>query len=731
MTALDHQAIPDAQGAQDFQAVTISATASVIAAILAKIAEQDVKIDDLVIFSGRNKVWDGPDPTFPRDDTFNDVAGRLQAALTDPESKASFRVYLQYPDGNRVEIFRQTAGRVVKDDYNLANDLRAAYALDAVEQFTPERGAQDFVIGYEEAQAMAQAQGFEIPGVPSAGDENSQLEPTSAEGVTVDQDPWLEETPSMVSGSVAPEQGQVREETGVAPSDALQTFDGQIIDAMVVPDSPLSYEDLTSPQQKNVAALNGVYGQIAELDRRAAAGITYLTDPNKNPEYKALLDKAATLQAELGDLARFAEIAPVPESAATEKEPVSDRSGFTAFSQIAASIPLAEETFEAAPEPVESFVVPNTEGESNVQPVSPVDLNETSILNAMSLGVINVTPVQVVQRDSATELLEDIQPSLLPLEKTATTPNKNEAFIMDGVRDVALDYGRDPFGRLTENAANLITAQELDRMPLYEDAYIPEVKSLEEYAGQTIDVQPTPEIQPFLQEVAALSTQINDLRGEMNVQLQSSVAASDAILSNVDGEPSLGRWADRIGGVSETKASNWTERLRNAAAVAVEFVQQAYESPVGQYIAEQSVAGADLVGEVIAEKAAADWKKTQDFASQNLDRLQGNAPNFAEIDNGVDSLIHYLGESEGDRGIASFEGYTFIKNGGEHGVVREADGSTVYKNGKYTDTAQKDDKEYLQRFGQVAKSAAPILEAMSKNTATPIRSSGSGAGAGA
>jgi hypothetical protein len=95
MSPLDHQAIPDAQGAQEFQSFTMSATADVIAAILSKLADQEVKIDDLVIMSGRQKVWDGTDEDFPRDDTFNDVAGRLQEALMDPESKASFRVYLQ------------------------------------------------------------------------------------------------------------------------------------------------------------------------------------------------------------------------------------------------------------------------------------------------------------------------------------------------------------------------------------------------------------------------------------------------------------------------------------------------------------------------------------------------------------------------------------------------------------------------------------------------------------
>jgi hypothetical protein len=218
-------------------------------------------------------------------------------------------------------------------------------------------------------------------------------------------------------------------------------------------------------------------------------------------------------------------------------------------------------------------------------------------------------------------------------------------------------------------------------------------------------------------------SQLETLRNDMNFQLQSTAQLSDAISQNVDFPP-IERWADKIGGVAQTQATNWKEQLRNAVAVTVEFAQQIYESPVGQYVAEQTVAGVDAVGGFVAEKVEKDIQTTRAFVA---DRLAGSMPESERLDAGIALLIEHKGSSEGDRGIAHHEGYTFLKSGAEHGVIRDSDGSAIYKSGNFTGQTTPEDKKYLAKFASVACAAAPLIEA-SQQSASSNSSGGASAG---
>ncbi len=721
MSPLDHQAISDAQGAQEFQSFTMSATADVIAAILSKLADQEVKIDDLVIMSGRQKVWDGPDEDFPRDDTFNDVAGRLQEALMDPESKASFRVYLQYPDGERVEIFRQTAGKIVKDDYNLANDLRAAYALDAVEQFTPERGAQDFVIGYDEAQAMANAQGFQLPEQPSAGGEaQPQAEPLP-ESEPTDRSPaqtQAELLPDVWADPVTEPIVQSSQQTELSDRQTAQTQIEQLPDSITNPveqASPQSESktvdvpDLTYSQQRDLGALEDVNRQLAELDRRASeSGMTYLTDPAQNPGYKSLMDRAEVLRVGLGDLAILADVPSHNSSSVID---------------VVATL-VTESDISASSIQSEDLGIPKSQ-------VNQVEQENDDFLASIPDSVFQTTSDEQVEQEND-EFLAEIDRQVEEYHNDPSNfdylgdPEASEDFSLHPETDAEYEemstiddvQSTQQLETNTESSAIAVAgASAITEPPIYEQAFIEDI-----FDDYPLEVK----VQNLLVGVAEVRGQLETLRNEMNIQLQSTAQMSEAIVQNVESPP-IERWADKIGGVAETQATGWKEQLRNAVAVTVEFAQQIYESPVGQYVAEQAVAGADAAGQYIVDRAQKDIQTTKAFVA---DRLAGTMPESERLDAGIALLIEHKGNTEDDRGIAHHEGYTFLKSGEHHGVIRDSDGSAIYKSGNFTGQTTPEDKEYLAKFASVASAAAPLIEAANQQQSSPSRSSG-GASAGA
>jgi hypothetical protein len=719
MSPLDHQAIPDAQGAQEFQSFTMSATADVIAAILSKLADQEVKIDDLVIFSGRQKVWDGTDEDFPRDDTFNDVAGRLQEALMDPESKASFRVYLQYPDGERVEIFRQTAGKIVKDDYNLANDLRAAYALDAVDQFTPERGEQDFVIGYDEAQAMAKAQGFQIPEQPSAGGDSQQSEPVTEPEPNPDRtETQTELLPDVWADPVTEPIVQSSQQTELSDRASAETQIEQLPDAIANPieeASPQSESksvdvpDLTYSQQRNLAALEDVNGQLVELDRRAAkSGMTYLTDPAQNPGYKSLMDRAELLREGLGDLAILANVPSLNSNSVID----------------VVATPMTEAEVSASSIQSEDLGIPKSQ-------VNQLEQENDDLLASIPDSVFQTTSDEQVEQEND-EFLAEIDRQVEEYHNDASNfdylgdPEASEESTLYPETEAEYEetntiddvQSTQQLETNTESSAIAVAGvSAMTEPPIYEQAFIEDI-----FDDYPLEVK----VQNLLVGVADVRGQLETLRNDMNFQLQSTAQLSDSIVQNVESPP-IERWADKIGGVAETQATGWKEQLRNAVAVTVEFAQQIYESPVGQYVVEQTIAGLDAAGQYIGDKAERDIQTTKAFVA---DRLAGTMPESERLDAGIALLIEHKGSTEDDRGIAHHEGYTFLKSGAEHGVIRDSDGAAIYKSGNFTGQTSSEDKEYLTKFSSVAAAAAPLIEAAHQQQSAPSRSSG-GASAGA
>ncbi|NJM76220.1 MAG: hypothetical protein HC852_11050 [Acaryochloridaceae cyanobacterium RU_4_10] len=267
----------------------------------------------------------------------------------------------------------------------------------------------------------------------------------------------------------------------------------------------------TTSQKADRNKLFDIEGQIAELDRRAAvSGLTGIADPEQNQGYKMLQDEAARLREKLSIVE--------PQSVETEianlnaeflNEAAALRKGLEIPALQANQIdtPVADANTMAQAVPV-----------TMEKPVSQTERNEKAVLDAILPAVAEAQrsdneaemkefeeyfDAQLAEHEAemeeyhahlageidfygpysrpspddsfaslgdyedAVERQMDREIVLLELNdlpqtsiQEQSTRDKNEAFIMDGVRNAALEHDS-PFGRLAENAANTIAANEI------------------------------------------------------------------------------------------------------------------------------------------------------------------------------------------------------------------------------------------------------------------------------
>ncbi len=485
---MDTNATQAAREAQDSQMSALNGMAEfvrIIAELLAKLSGQDIKLDDLTLRSGTKKVWPSNDENF-------ELTAKLKDALVDPESKASFRVMLEYSDGSKVEIFRQTAGKVIVDEYGLAPALRAHFAAEAAAKFAEverpkiviEADGLDNVATTQESTAQ---KGYTFDrvddvdsiihkdrGVVFAGGKFAAAaiaEDISALEALVKYQPLVElgSTFSVEDGYTSivnprdelmvlhPDRGIVLQNGEFtanaidldkfkldvlwgAPGDVdrellvtqlndrtsqaqVETSQSTLNDANVPVvgeefmegSRPLTDEEiaaratelgqkletrnggtkleatpepLTYSQQRETARLDDVLGQIAELDRRAAAGMTYIADPAQNQGYKALQDEAIALKAKLGITE--------PQSVNTE---IADLNA--EFQKEAAALRSELEAPDAQDAKAETAAqaIPVTID----KPISQSELNEAAILGAIAAPSTEAISSGVNAKDLAQE----------------------------------------------------------------------------------------------------------------------------------------------------------------------------------------------------------------------------------------------------------------------------------------------------------------------------------------
>ncbi len=866
---MDTNANQAARESQDSQMAALNGMAEfvrIIAELLAKLSGQDIKLDDLTLRSGTKKVW-------PSNDENIELTAKLKNALVDPESKASFRVMLEYSDGSKVEIFRQTAGKVIMDEYGLAPALRAHFAAEAAAKFAEveqpkiviEADGLDNVATAQESTAQKDYTFLRQDGKDSIIHKDRGVvfeggqftavaitEDTSALEALVKYQPLVElgstflvedgytsivnprdelmvlhpdrgivlqngeftanaidldkfkldvlwgapgdvdrellvtqlndrtsqaqaETPtqSTLNDASAPVVGEEFMEGSRPLTDeeiaARATELGQKLEArnggtkLEATPEPLTYS-----QQRETARLEDVLGQIAELDRRAAAGMTYIADPSKNQGYKALQDEAARLREKLGisqPQSVNTEIADL--NAEFQKEAAALRSELEAPD---AQDAKAETAAQAVPVTIDKpisraelneavIAAPSTEAISSG--VNAKDLAQESNFAGFSVAADVIAASESSTEGSMVENLTAEQFASLQTEKTSSPQEKNEAFVMDGVRGAALEHDS-PFGRLAENAVNTIAYEEIaaSNPPIYYEAYIPPIEklnNLDEFAGPTIDVTPlnaaptdsdrainSVSIQPFLAEVSALGTQIEALRQTANEKLGQAMHLSTVIVAEAQ-TPDIERWSAQVGTVAQATAQSWGDRLREAASFVVDTVKERAANDwqivvetvtekateVKEFVQERVATDWDATKEVVQDRAADDWQKTKEFVAEKATDawigVQEWALGSADVNQSIDALVGAMAEGEPTHGMIEHNGYIIARQGEDRGVFRAEDKVAVFKDGLLTADARTQDSAYVSKLPQFSAEVNRVAETLEKHNSASENASRSSA----
>jgi hypothetical protein len=121
MSELNPNATQGEQGAENLQNAGMLAEIEfikILAQLLTNIANRDIPMEDITIKYGANKtIWPSNKPDL-------EIIAKIKEAMTDPESKLSFRILVEDAQGNKEKLYHQTAGKVVHDPYHMRAQLQ-------------------------------------------------------------------------------------------------------------------------------------------------------------------------------------------------------------------------------------------------------------------------------------------------------------------------------------------------------------------------------------------------------------------------------------------------------------------------------------------------------------------------------------------------------------------------------------------------------------------------------
>jgi hypothetical protein len=672
---MDDKAQQIAPEAQDAQNAAMVAFLKLIASLIGQASEREVKLEDLTLMSGTKKAW-------PSDNPDLELTAKIQDAFTNAESKASVRIFLEYADGTKEEIFRQTAGKVVKDPLGLAPAMREMFAKQAADKFTAQQRPK-VIIEADTQTVTANTSKQDKPKVLGKNGVETENGTTVFEKLaeTVPIAPIKLDKAKPINNAAAAD--SVEQAETVQPSEEKE----RILKAKLaeVEKSLLqASKNLDSPDFDTVETQNWVdYFEEKAQSFRAQLGIT---EPTAVAQDTATVEAA---QVQLVDTEAVAE----PESLQSNEE---KKQNFI-LTEIAAS------------------------QVSDLTAVTPSSLDEDNEANVQpSLEALKATPS--IQEQNEMFILGAIASSgaMLPLQESAVQESPALATV--------------------PNAKPIVYESWIPAFP-----ELAEVSTLANYEGQTLDITPVNTsssdlaapsdiegafnhvaLQPFLAEVSQLSTQIESLREQTNQKLSELAAFSQTIKETVI-EPKLEQWSQQTIAVVETQAVSIGDRLKDAVTNLRDTVK------------ERAANDWKIVVDTVKERASEDWSKAVDAvkskASGDFETLQKWAIGSDKVDKGIDTLIDYVGQKHPNGGMAQMDGYTFIHKNGQTGIFKDSATEPVYKNGLLTDKANSKDAAYIAQFPQKAQNAAAAVDAYkasqsAQSSAAPSQSQGAGVSRG-
>jgi hypothetical protein len=291
MENIEKNAQQAATSAQELQNQAARTLVQILADLISKASGRSINLEDLTLKSGKRNAW-------PLTDANQDIniSVKLKDAFTNPDQKVSMRIYLEYPDGTKQQIFRQIEGKIPKDGdpFNLAPAMRDAFAMQAAERFT---ASPKVSIEMGDTRIVDLANAKE-QNVASRLDDEDWIKATDEKyGVNT-----TEEVAEIDSKAIDPESSTTSINRPTAKE--IEQMPAMTDEMIAVASKEATEKMLTFSQQSDRRKLEDVEGQIAELDQRAAKGMTGIADPAINPGYKKLLDEATKLRAQLNPEAK-------------------------------------------------------------------------------------------------------------------------------------------------------------------------------------------------------------------------------------------------------------------------------------------------------------------------------------------------------------------------------------------------------------------------------------------
>jgi hypothetical protein len=778
----DPAAEKDAQGAQDLQALSIAAFVKLLAELISRLADKEVKMDDLILMSGKNKV-------FPSDEPQYDIIAKLKDAVIDPNKKASFRIFLEYPDGKREEVCRQTAGKVLHDPLGIIPSLRAMIDQDAVKRFTQDNTPKLVV----ETDPLAEGEKTILQEAKTKlqSEPKTQLQtaPVQAQPKTNGQKSGvkteLEMLPDFAPTSVEDDQPIVDD----AWADLSEDDTAQTIEAQVVPENmpeelleaeiaePQHFSDgadlddadrffdeadaisLEVPSPDLIDLSYSVYEAEMAMQSRERELIEDLIDPLDDNEYLELKARAETLENEWNLTYEALEGNNPPQEAPliSASVPVTEKSNQERLNDyIQMALRERQEGGLVAQEQNERSLLdavstPNTEaqtvgllaiaGRIEQNTVTLADLDRSIKADGLNplrdegyMALLNDTTALIGEWDAGySKIQPQLNPSLTAVAQPESNGDRLDAHIQES---------------LTPKTALI----PIDLIPSI--AALDEVRNLASYDGPTIEAnavqQPDPMtaapivvapvedlgVAKFQAEVTTLSSQIEHMRELANQRLGEIVLYAHDIRTQVI-EPHVKDWATNTAAIVEQKAQTWGDRLRDAATqlkdVVVERAANDWQitkdvvadaaTQFKDYAQERAVQDTQVVKEFVAAKAQDAWVD-----------IQRKAIGSESVDKGIDTLIKYLPNAQLTDlgGIAENDGYTFARMN-DSTAIFNGDGKPIYKDGLTTEHTTGKDRTYLANFPDVAEKAAQTIDAARataiSSAAEPAQSAGAGRGA--
>jgi hypothetical protein len=771
----------DAQGAQDLQALSIAAFVQLLAKLISGLANQEVKMDDLILMSGKNKV-------FPSDEPQYDLIAKLKDAVIDPDKKASFRIFLEYPDGKREEVCRQTAGKVLHDPLGIIPSLRAMIDQDAISRFTRDNTPKIVVESDpldEGEKTVLQQQKTKLQPEPTTQLQTApvQAQPKTGSGQKSGVKTELEMLPDFAPTSVEDDQPIVDD----AWADLSEDDTAQTIEAQVVPDGTSQEvleaemvesqhfsdgEDLDDadhffdgevdaialevPSPDLVALSYSVYEAEMAMQAREQELIEDLIDPLDDTEYLDLKATAQTLENEWNLTYEALEGNNPPQEAPliSASVPVAEKSNAERLNDyIQMALRERQESGLVAQEQNERSLLdavstPNTEAQTvgllaiadriEQNTVTLADLDRSIKANGLNplrdegyMALLNDTTALIGEWDAG---YGKIQPQLNPSLTAAARPESNGDRLDAHIQD-ALNH------KTTINLIGLIPSI----------AVLDEVQKLVSYDGPTLEAvavhQPDPVVAApiviapvdnlgvaqFQAEVTTLSSQIEHMREVANQRLGEIVLFAHDVRTEVI-EPYVKDWATNTAAIVEQKAQTWGDRLRDAATQLKDVVVE--RAVTNWQITKDAVAdAATQFKDYAQERAVQDPQVVKEFVTAKANEawidIQRNAIGAEKVDKGIDTLLKYLPNAQLTDlgGIAENDGYTFARMN-DSTAVFNGDGKPIYKDGLMTEHTTGKDRTYLANFPDVAQNAAQTIEAARATAISPTVESAQSAGAG-